>query len=125
MVHWSPADSGAMTSVSVTAMDTMAHSLTFEWSADCPPSLSSDGSFTDASLAATQWTAPANSTSSSEDCTVSVLVTDGGFGQSDSEFYLQTVPEPSTSVLAIGALSMVGMLGYGRSTAKGATARRE
>jgi len=112
-----PVDPGAMASVSVTAMDTLAHPLTFQWSADCPPGLQSDGSFADESLAATQWTAPANPTESSEDCTISVLVTDGAFGQSDGDFYLQTVPETSASVLGLSALATVAMFAYGRSRA--------
>lgn len=109
-----PVASGGTVSVSVMAMDTMAHPLTFLWSADCPVALPADGTFANPSVATTQWTAPVNPAVSEQDCTISVLVTDGAFGQSDNDSYLQTVPEPGASVLGMSALATLGVLGYRR-----------
>jgi hypothetical protein len=109
-----PVASGGTVSVSVMATDNMAHPLTFQWSADCPTALPADGTFANPSVAATQWTAPVNPTASEQDCTVSVLVTDGAFGQSNNDSFLQTVPEPGASVLGMSALATLGVLGYRR-----------
>jgi hypothetical protein len=109
-----PVATSGTVSVSVMAVDTMAHPLTFQWSADCPAALPADGTFANPSVAATQWTAPVNPTASEQDCTISVLVTDGAFGQSDNDSFLQTVPEPGASVLGMSALATLGVLGYRR-----------
>ena len=105
-----PVDSGKVSSVSVMAMDTMGHAMTFQWSAACPAALQSNGSFANASLSATQWTAPVNRTASTQDCTITVLVTDGAFGQEDDDSYVQTVPEPSALFLGLSALATLGFL---------------
>ncbi len=100
---------GEVAVASVMATDTFAHELDFQWSAVCP-GLASDGAFATPLAASTDWTAPDNPTGASQDCTISVLVTDMGFGNNDGGEFIQTVPEPDSFVLGLAALAaLVGV----------------
>ncbi len=104
-----PVAGGEVAVASVMATDTFAHELDFQWSAVCP-GLASDGVFATPLAASTDWTAPANPTGVSQDCTISVLVTDMGFGNNDGGEFIQTVPEPDSFVLGLAALAaLVGV----------------
>lgn len=84
-----PADAGGAADVGVLARDSLGHPLLFAWSALCP-GLPNAGSFGDASLPATIWTAPVNLTGSRQACTISVLVSDGQ-GLAETRSYSQGV----------------------------------
>jgi MYXO-CTERM domain-containing protein len=104
-----PVASGGVAVASVSASDTFAHALDYQWSAVCS-GLASDGVFATPMAAVTDWTAPANATGMDQDCTISVLVTDGAFGNNDNGQFTQTVPEPSALGLGLAALfTLVGM----------------
>jgi hypothetical protein len=80
-----PVASGGAANLSVAATDTLPHTLTYAWTADCPAALVGDGSFNNASLQTPTWTAPPNTTGSQQDCTIQVTVSDGqGLTQSPS-----------------------------------------
>ena len=89
-----PVDSDGTASLTVTAVDSLGHPLTYAWSASCP--LGANGSFSDATAASPMWTAPTNTTGSPEDCTVAVVVSDGQ-GLSQSASYVHTVSSGSTT----------------------------
>jgi hypothetical protein len=72
-----PVASGGAANLSVAATDTLPHTLTYAWTADCPAALVGDGSFNNASLQTPTWTAPPNTTGSQQDCTIQVTVSDG------------------------------------------------
>ncbi len=86
-----PVAPGGTVQASVTATDNFGHGVLYEWSADCPPVLATDGSFNNASLRNPLWTAPPNSSGVLQHCTVSVRVTDGEFGLEDTESYQHAV----------------------------------
>lgn len=100
-----PVASGGTVAVSVTAVDSLAHTLFFSWSADCP-TLATSGLFDDPALANPQWNAPVNLTGSEASCSIDVVVSDG-FGFSDNGSYVQLVPEPNPQPMMISALAVV------------------
>jgi hypothetical protein len=71
-----PVASAGMASLSVTAVDSLGHAPSYQWSATCPARRPS-GSFSDATAQNPTWTAPANITPSQQDCTIRVTVSDG------------------------------------------------
>jgi hypothetical protein len=71
-----PVPSEGTTSLSVTALDSLGHSLTYAWTASCPSPLSS-GTFSDAAAATQTWTAPMNMTGILQTCMLQVTVSDG------------------------------------------------
>ena len=80
-----PVASGGTANLSVAATDTLPHTLTYAWTADCPAALVGDGSFNNAALQTPTWTAPPNTTGSQQNCTIQVTVSDGqGLTQSPS-----------------------------------------
>jgi hypothetical protein len=90
-----PVDSGGTASLTVTAVDSLGHLLSYAWSASCPTP-GANGSLSDATAASPMWTAPTNTTGSPEDCTIAVVVSDGQ-GQSQSASYVHTVSSGSTT----------------------------
>jgi hypothetical protein len=90
-----PVASGGTASLTVTAVDSLGHLLSYGWSASCPTP-GANGSFSDAAAQSPMWTAPANTTGSQHDCNISVLVSDGQ-GLSQSASYLHAVSSGSTS----------------------------
>jgi hypothetical protein len=86
-----PVAPGGSVTLGVTAVDSLGHALTFAWTAACPLVLGQNGSFApSASAPAPTWTAPPNSTGSTQRCTIGVTVSDGQ-GQSASRSFQQTV----------------------------------
>ena len=85
-----PVRSAATASLDVTAVDSFDHSLTYAWTATCPPVLGSNGSFSDASAQNPTWTAPANLTGIEQACTIHVTVT-CDHGLSEEASYEQRV----------------------------------
>jgi hypothetical protein len=90
-----PVDPDGTASLTVTAVDSLGHLLSYAWNASCPTP-GANGSFSDAAAASPMWTAPANTTGSPQDCTISVLVSDGQ-GLSQSASYVHTVSSGSTT----------------------------
>jgi hypothetical protein len=84
-----PVASAGTASLSVTASDSLGHSLSYSWSASCP-TLGSSGSFSSTTVRTPTWTAPANATGSQKSCTIQVVVSDGQ-GLSQSSSYTQAV----------------------------------
>jgi hypothetical protein len=89
-----PVTSGGTASLTVTAVDSLGHPLSYGWSASCPTP--ANGSFSDAGAESPMWTAPANPTDSPQDCTISVLVSDGQ-GLSQPASYVHAVSSGSTT----------------------------
>jgi phage-related protein len=86
-----PVGAGGGVAASVVATDSLSgHPLTYAWTAVCP-TLGSAGTFSDASAATPTWTAPTNASGLAQTCTLSVTVTDGAGGLSQSASYQQTV----------------------------------
>jgi probable HAF family extracellular repeat protein len=71
-----PVASGAPVRLSVTALDTAQHVLSYQWVDDCP-ALGSGGIFSDPTAQNPTWIAPANTTRSLQICTLRVTVQDG------------------------------------------------
>src|SRR5262249_4274021 len=55
-----PVRSASIATLSVTAVDSFDHPLTYAWTASCPAALPSSGAFSNASDQNPTWTAPAN-----------------------------------------------------------------
>jgi hypothetical protein len=94
-----PAAPGALVSLSVTAADSWNHSLSYAWTALCPATLGSNGSFSNPSIQNPMWTAPTNTTGSQQNCTIEVTVSDGQ-GLSQPGSYSQGV-KPCTYTLSL------------------------
>jgi hypothetical protein len=90
-----PVESGGTATLSVTAVDSLKHAVTYGWSASCPTP-GANGSFSDATAESPLWTAPPNTTDSQQDCDISVLVSDGE-GLTQSASYVQSVSSGSTT----------------------------
>jgi triacylglycerol esterase/lipase EstA (alpha/beta hydrolase family) len=85
-----PVGGGATAALSVTAVDSQAHGLSYAWTASCP-ALPGNGLFApNATVAAPAWTAPANTTGATQACTIQVVVTDGQ-GLTQTASYAQSV----------------------------------
>jgi hypothetical protein len=80
---------GAVTT-SVDVHDSLDHALTFQWGAMCP-TLGANGAFSPTALGqSVTWTAPSNTTGSTQTCTLQVTV-DDGHGETLSASYPQRV----------------------------------
>jgi hypothetical protein len=92
-----PVPSGATASLQVVATDTFNHTVSYAWTASCP-TLASSGTFVPgANVQNPSWNAPANQTSGSVGCTLSVTASDGQ-GMTANADYSQTVlPESALS----------------------------
>jgi FG-GAP repeat protein len=90
-----PVASGGTANLTVTAVDSLKHLVSYGWSASCP-TLGANGSFSDTTAESPAWTAPANTTDSQQDCDISVLVSDGE-GLSQSASYVHAVSSGSTT----------------------------
>ncbi|MDF1555613.1 MAG: DNRLRE domain-containing protein [Deferrisomatales bacterium] len=95
-----PATSGEAVNLTVSAIDSLGHTMNYAWSASCPD-LSASGVFDDAGLQDPVWTAPVNGTGSQQGCTIEVAVDDGS-GLTETGSYTQSVGAASnqTPVLA-------------------------
>ena len=85
-----PVGSALTANLTVTATDTLGHPLTYSWSAGCAWA-SSNGTFSSTTVRTPTWTAPANDTASTQNCTIAVTVTDGAYAHSASASYGQQV----------------------------------
>jgi hypothetical protein len=101
-----PVASGGTASLSVSAVDSLGHGLSYAWTASCP-TLGSSGSFTNPNLQAPTWTASPNTTGSQQTCTIQVTVSDSQ-GLSQVGSYAQGVATMSTSPTAAVALNGSG-----------------
>ena len=66
---------GGTVQLSVTAVDSAGHGLTYQWSASCP-GLPNNGTFPQSTLQNASWQAPQNLTGVTQSCTITVTVTD-------------------------------------------------
>ncbi len=89
-----PVVSAGTASLTVTATDSLGHSLNYAWAASCAWA-ASNGTFNSSALRTPTWTAPANNTGATQNCTISVSVNDG-LGHSASRAYLQGVLNSSS-----------------------------
>jgi hypothetical protein len=83
-----PVIPGGAVSLTVTASDSLGHTLTYAWVSTC--TALSSGTFDNAASATPTWTAPANATGASQNCALKVTVTDG-HGFSKSATHTETV----------------------------------
>jgi hypothetical protein len=95
-----PVASGGTANLSVTAADSLGHSLSYQWSSSCP-TLGSNGSFSNANAQNPSWTAPTNTTGSQQNCTIRVTVSDGQ-GLSQTGSYSQGVSPAHTLTITSG-----------------------
>jgi murein DD-endopeptidase MepM/ murein hydrolase activator NlpD len=95
-----PVASGGTANLSVTAADSLGHSLSYAWTASCP-TLGSNGSFSNANAQNPSWTAPTNTTGSQQNCTIQVTVSDGQ-GLSQTKSYSQGVSPAHTLTITSG-----------------------
>ena len=90
--------SEGMVGLSVTANDSYDHTLSYLWSADCSSWSMDNGMINDVNSndSTANWTAPRNTSGSTQNCMISVTVDDDPSGiLSDSGSYMQAVdPEP-------------------------------
>jgi hypothetical protein len=109
-----PVASGGIANLSVTATDSLGHTLTYGWSASCP-TLASNGLFGSPALASTTWTAPANTTGSVQNCTMQVTVNDGAGGLSVLPIpsYVQGVSTAHTLTINSGPSGLPNPVGPG------------
>jgi hypothetical protein len=84
-----PVGSGQTASLTVTASDTLSHTLSYSWTASCP-TLAGNGAFNSTTSRTPTWTAPTNATGSTQNCTIGVTASDG-YGHSASGSYTQQV----------------------------------
>jgi hypothetical protein len=70
-----PVVPGGVVSLSVDAVDSFGHTLTFAWTSTCTGIPS--GTFNDATLRTPTWTAAANATGATQTCVLKVVVNDG------------------------------------------------
>jgi len=99
-----PTASGGVISLTVTAVDSLSHALSYGWSATCS-GLPSSGAFNSATSRTPTWTAPENTTGAQRACTIQVVVADGQ-GLNRSGTYTQAVnaaPAPPPHTLSITA----------------------
>jgi hypothetical protein len=96
-----PVASEGGVSLTVTAVDSLSHALSYSWSGTCS-GLPSNGAFNSFTSRTPTWTAPTNTTGSQRICTIQVSVSDGQ-GLTQVASYTQTVnptalnpPPPST-----------------------------
>ena len=101
-----PANPGGLVSLSVTAGDTFGHALTYAWTSTCAGGLL-PGSFSNATLVTTTWTAPANATGASQNCALKVTVSDG-HGLSKSGTWTETVRSVARVTSVAPAAAPVG-----------------
>ncbi len=93
-----PIASAAAVLMSFSVTDALAHSLNYNWTADCGGSIG-DGSFNDNTLANPTWTASSNQTGADVACDLEVTVDDGveGFSMTrTTSVTVQTVPAALT-----------------------------
>jgi hypothetical protein len=96
-----PVAAAGQVAVTVSATDSLNHTLTYAWTASCP-ALSNGGAFTpSASVRTPTWTAPGNATGASQPCSLSVTVSDGQ-GEQQSASYEQIV-NPTAHSLTVTA----------------------
>ncbi|MGE3844315.1 MAG: pre-peptidase C-terminal domain-containing protein [Vicinamibacterales bacterium] len=70
-----PVASDGTVALSVTAVDSVGHPLTYYWSASCP-ALPTAGSFSDRTIPNPTWTAPSNMTGAPKNCLIKVEIAD-------------------------------------------------
>lgn len=107
-----PVASGGTANLSVSATDSLGHSLSYPWTAFCP-TLPSTGSFNSAALQTPAWMAPPNTTGSQQSCTMQVTVSDGQ-GLSQIGSYTQgvaTTPGLPDLVPSINPIPSTGTVG--------------
>ena len=101
--------------LSVLAVDSRGHTLSYLWSASCPE-LGSSGSFESDDSRTPSWTAPENLTESTQACTISVEVSNPE-GLTATDSYTQNVQAaaPAVPVLMPWArlLLLPGLLSLG------------
>jgi hypothetical protein len=95
----SDVSSNETTSLSVSANDSLGHTLSYSWSTSCP-SLSSNGSFSDSSSQTPTWIAPSNMTGSGQDCSITVLVDDGQGNSDNGTVTVSVAPVPQLNALS-------------------------
>lgn len=111
-----PVASEGTVQLSVDAVDTLCHPLTYEWTAICGFS-PSHGTFSNASSASPTWTAPANTTGGRLSCGISVTV-DDGHGLRQTARYPQWIDPSIGHVMRI----VMGPLGTPNPVRSGGTA---
>ena len=99
-----PVVPGGIVDLSVDAVDSFGHTLTFAWTSTCtglPP-----GAFNNSTLQTPTWTAPANATGATQTCVLKVVVNDG-HGTTKTASINETVPSvPKVTTLTPAAATV-------------------
>lgn len=95
-----PVNSGGTVSLSVTAVESLGHPVSYNWQPSCASILGSNGTLSDPTSQTPTWTAPINTTGSAQACTMNVRVSDGQ-GDSDFDLYAQWVNAAGTMSLSV------------------------
>jgi hypothetical protein len=109
-----PAVPGGDVSLSVDAVDSFGHALTFAWTSTCtgvPP-----GTFNNSTLRTPTWTAPANATGATQTCVLKVVVNDGHGTTKTASFNetVRSVPKVTTltpAAATVGTTIMIRGMG--------------
>jgi hypothetical protein len=97
-----PVASGGAVALSVTALDSRDHPLTYEWQATCP-GLTGPGTFApSAGVAAPAWTSPENRTGTQQPCSFQVNVHDAFGHASTGSWSVMVDPGPDTVTITQG-----------------------
>ncbi len=110
-----PVASGATANLSVSATNILNRRLSYLWSSNCSWG-ESNGDFSDITAQSPRWTAPINSTTSDQPCTVSVTI-DDSLGTKATQDYVQTVKK----VIAYSFVDRGGVSFMTPGTAQSAT----
>jgi hypothetical protein len=97
-----PVASHGTTALHADATNLLNRPLSFAWSASCP-ALSSNGTFSDPTVAAPTWTAPLNDTGVSQMCVLQVTVTDGAGTNATGTFNVIVQPKNTLTVTQAAA----------------------
>ena len=115
--------------LSVDAVDSFGHALTFAWTSTCTGIL--NGTFDDATLKTPTWTAAANATGATQTCVLKVVVNDGHGTTKTASFNEMVLSVPKVTTLTpaaatVGTTITIGGMGLTGSSlvtfAGGATA---
>ena len=95
---------GGIVNLSVDAVDSFGHTLTFAWTSTCTGILS--GTFDNATLRTPTWTAAANATGATQTCVLKVVVNDGHGTTKTASFNETVLSVPKVTTLTPAAATV-------------------
>jgi len=101
-----PVIPGGTAKLSVTAVDSLGHTLNYDWTVSCP-NLPTNGILTGTATRTPTWIAPKNLTGSEQDCTVEVTVSCGQRLNEQSSYIQIVSPGGVTSLSIIDGIRLL------------------